>query len=191
MLESLITSKTRIRLLLKFFLNPETRAYLRELAQEFDESSNGIRVELNRLADARLLQSESVGRTVVYRANAKHPLFGDLQSLMKKYIGVDRVVEDLVNQLGEVKAAYITGDYARGIDSGIIDLILIGQVNRTMLDKAVTKTSQLIKRKIRPLVLTAAELDALKDKLDIKHALPIWSDNQAVGAGTLHTNTGS
>ena len=46
MIESLITSKTRTRLLLKFFLNPETRAHLRGLADEFGESTNGVRVEL-------------------------------------------------------------------------------------------------------------------------------------------------
>ncbi len=52
MIEALITSKTRIRLLVKFFLNPTMSAYLRELSEEFGESSNGIRVELNRMANA-------------------------------------------------------------------------------------------------------------------------------------------
>ena len=184
MLESLITSKTRIRLLLKFFLNPETRAYLRELANEFGESSNGIRVELNRLADAKLLKTEPNGRTVVYRANTEHTLFNDLQSLVRKYVGVDRLVEDLVGELGEVEAAYITGDYARGVDSGLIDLVLIGRVNQKALDKAIDKTTQFIHRKIRPLVLTNQEYRDLKDKLDIDHALLIWNDHHAIRALT-------
>jgi len=53
-LDSLITSQTRVKLLLRFFLNPESRSYLRELAEEFGESTNSVRVELNRLTEAGL-----------------------------------------------------------------------------------------------------------------------------------------
>ena len=84
MLESLITSKTRIKLLLKFFLNPGTRAYLRGLATEFGESTNAIRVELNRLTDAKLLKSINSGRKVEYRANKEHSLFKDIQNVVNK-----------------------------------------------------------------------------------------------------------
>jgi len=90
MLETLITSKTRLKLLLKFFMNPETRAYLRELASEFGESTNGIRLELNSLTKAKLLKSSNIGRTVVYRANKSHTLFTDIQSVVQKYVGIDR-----------------------------------------------------------------------------------------------------
>jgi len=64
-LDSLITSQTRVKLLLKFFLNPERRSYLRELAEEFGESTNSVRVELNRLNEAGLLTSFDEGRTKV------------------------------------------------------------------------------------------------------------------------------
>ncbi len=83
MLDTLITSKTRVKLLLKFFLNPGTKSYLRGLATEFGESTNAIRVELNRLTDAKLLKSVHAGRTIQYRANKQHSLFKDLQSVVK------------------------------------------------------------------------------------------------------------
>ena len=126
MLDTLITSKTRVKLLMKFFLNPGTRAYLRELASEFGESTNSVRVELNRLSKAKIISSENVGRTIEYHANAEHSLFIELQSLVRKYAGVDKLVETLIKKLGDVKTAYLVGDYARGIDSGLIDFILIG-----------------------------------------------------------------
>ena len=84
MLDSLITSKTRVKLLLKFFLNPGTKSYLRGLATEFGESTNAIRVELNRLTEAKLLKSVHTGRTVEYRANKDHTFFKDIQSVVKK-----------------------------------------------------------------------------------------------------------
>ncbi len=45
----IISSKTRIKLLIRFFFNPATRSYLRELAKEFNVSTNSVREELNQL----------------------------------------------------------------------------------------------------------------------------------------------
>jgi len=55
MIEALITSKTRIKLLLKFFLNTQEESYLRSLENDFNESTNAIRIELNKLEEAGLL----------------------------------------------------------------------------------------------------------------------------------------
>ena len=175
MLNTLITSKTRINLLLKFFLNPGTKAYLRELAVEFGESTNAIRVELNRLSDAKLLKSTNMGRKVIYRANNKHNLFRDIQNVVRKYVGLDLLVEDVVKRLGSIDAAYVIGDYARGIDSGLIDILLIGTVDSQTLENFVLKTGSIIDRKIRPLVVNADEFEKLRVRLDIDHALPIWN----------------
>ena len=139
MLESLITSKTRTRLLLKFFLNPETSAYLRSLADEFGESTNGVRVELNRLSEAGLLESADEGRTKVYRANTRHPLFPELRKIAAKTLGIDQVVEQVIRRLGSVELAFVTGDYARGIDSGLIDLVIVGEIDRAYFDQLSEK----------------------------------------------------
>ena len=174
MLESLVTSKTRIKLLLKFFINPGSRAYLRELAKEFGGSTNSIRVELNRLTKSDLLVSNNKGRTVLYKANTKHTFFKDIQKVVLKYVGIDSLVENMVSKLGNVKSAYIIGDYAKGIDSGIIDLVLIGEINQEVLYKLAEKTENLIKRKIRSVVLTEKEFKKLDKTLDIEHSLLIW-----------------
>ena len=76
--EGLIASKIRIKLLIRLFFNPETRAYLRELAREFNVSSNAVREELNQLKRTNLLVSEKNGRLVYYTANQNHPLFPEL-----------------------------------------------------------------------------------------------------------------
>ena len=174
MLDTLITSKTRIKLLLKFFLNPDTQAYLKELAAEFGESSNGIRVELNRLTEAKLLISQPVGRTVLFTANTCHAMFEDIRNVVQKYVGIDRLIIDLVQRLGNLKSAYIIGDYAKGKDSGLIDLVLVGRVNQDTLASIVEKTGTIIGRKIRTLVLSPEEFIKLKKQLDIDHSLPVW-----------------
>ncbi len=177
MLDSLITSKTRIKLLLKFFANPETAAYLRELAEELGESTNAVRIELNRLSKAGLLYSYSNGRTKLYQANTSHALFPEIQSLARKFLGFDKI-EEILRKLGAVELALITGDYARGNDTGIIDLVIVGEVDKKYLLDLIEKAERLIKRKIRFLVLTRAEYEALQQRFSFDKALVLWTKDQ-------------
>ena len=181
MLESLITSKTRARLLLKFFLNPGTSAYLRGLADEFGESTNGVRVELNRLSEAGLLECADEGRTKVYRANTGHPLFPELQRIAAKTLGIDQVVEQVIRRLGNVELAFVTGDYARGVDSGLIDLVLVGEIDRGYFDHLSDRIEKLIERKIRGLILSREEFSRLKGRLEAENALLLWDGNGKTG----------
>ncbi len=159
MLESLITSKTRIKLLLKFFLNINNQGYLRSLEQEFNESTNGIRQELNRFEQAGLLLVEADGNKKLYRANILHPLFKDLNSIIRKFVGVEELLEKVVDRLGNVQKVYLEGRIAQGLDSDIIDLMIIGNdIDRNYLSSLVEKAEPLIGKKIRYLVFE--EIDA-------------------------------
>ncbi|WP_282777448.1 winged helix-turn-helix domain-containing protein [Phaeodactylibacter xiamenensis] len=157
MIETLISSKTRIKLLMKFFINSKTTSYLRGLQQEFGESSNAIRVELNRLEEAGMLRSETVGNKKMFRANDQHPLFFEIHNILLKQIGVDRVVEQVIERLGNVERVYLIGDFSRGIDSTIIDLLIIGTVDRSYLLRLVEKAEKVVNRKIRYLLYEAEE----------------------------------
>jgi len=126
MLDSLITSQTRIKLLLRFFMNPKMRGYLRQLASDFGESTNSIRVELNKLSEAKILTSRMEGRNKVYQANLDHPLFNKIRNIVLKSTGITQVVSNILEKLGDVRTAFIRGDYAVGNDSGLIDLVLVG-----------------------------------------------------------------
>ena len=176
MLESLITSKTRIKILLKFFGNQHAKAYLRSLADEFGESTNSVRLELNNLANAGFLHSNENGRTIEYRANTTHPLFPELNSLVHKYLGLDKIVENILKKLGKVYMAFVTGDYAQGKDSGLIDLVIVGEINTDKLKSLVTKAETLIKRKIRTLVLSQGEFEKLRVTLEPEKALWLWKE---------------
>ena len=175
MLESLITSKTRIKLILKFFLNPDNKAHMRGLADEFNESSNAVRVELNRLTEAGLLKVENgAGRTKQYQANTTHSLFNDIHSIVKKYMGIDKLIEEVLAKLGNVELALVTGDYARGIDSGIIDLVIVGEIDKEYLMRLIEKAESLIDRKIRSLVLSTEEFAQHSKQLGADKALVVW-----------------
>jgi DNA-binding transcriptional ArsR family regulator len=178
LLTGLISSKTRIKLLMRLFLNPQTRSYLRELAKEFGISTNSVREELNQLKSTNLLKSEKDGRQVYYMANTDHSLFPELTSMVSKVMGIDQVIEGIISRLGHVERAYLIDDYAEGKDTGIIDIILVGNINLFHLTDLSRKTEQYICRKIRSLVLNEEEYDRLLPELKNRSRLLIWKSNK-------------
>lgn len=176
MIETLISSKTRIKLLLKFFLNSSTKGYLRGLSTEFGESSNAIRVELNRLEDAGMLNSSSEGNKKYFTANTKHPLFGEVHNILLKYIGFDQIIERVVQKLGKVDKVYVTGDLSRGMNSDIIDLLFVGDIDKSYLIELIEKAEELISKKIRYITYSRAESLTIEwEKFKTKPLL-LWSD---------------
>ena len=131
-------------------------------------------MELNRLEKSNLLISQTQGRTVQYQANTKNTLFKDIRSVVLKYVGIDSLIENIISKLGDLRSAYIIGDYAHGMDTGIIDVVLIGNIDKDILNRLVEKTEILIHRKIKWLILKEKEFNSLKDTLDISHALKVW-----------------
>ncbi len=177
MLESLITSRTRLRLLLKFFINTNSAAHLRGLAKEMNESTNAVRLELNKLSRAGFLLSYGEGKTIKYKANDKHPLFPELNSVVRKYLGIDKVVENIVNQIGNINCALITGDYADGKDSGTIDLIIVGDVDLDKLNYWVTKTENIIKRTVKTEVMSGEQFTGWKTESKLNQAIILWTSD--------------
>ena len=175
MIDTLISSKTRIKLLLKFFLNSRTTAYLRNLEEEFGESTNGIRLELNRLEGAGLLTSEIEGNKKIFRANTSHPLFREIHNIILKHIGLDQVVENVIQRLGSVQFVYLVGDFSKGMDSQVIDLILIGDFDKSYLAALVEKAEKLVGRKIRYLLYSNLEAETIDWKSFEPTPLLLWS----------------
>ena len=117
MLGELITSKTRLRLLIKFFVSQANRGYLNGLANEMGESTNSIRKELNHLQNAGYLEKVKIDNKVEYKANTKHPLFEVLQKVVFKHLGIEDIVEAVLDRMGNVNQIILIGDYAKGNDS--------------------------------------------------------------------------
>lgn len=162
MLDTLITSKTRLKILLKFFLNERTTSYLRDLESEFGESTNSIRVELNRFEKAGLLSSNVQGNKKVFQANRKHPLFSDIKSILMKNIGIDQLLDRVIRRLGGLQKAYITGSFAKGNDSRVIDVLLVGSdINGEYLLRKVNQVEDMINRKIRYLLVSPSESEQI------------------------------
>ena len=177
MLDRLITSKTRLRMLLKFFSAPEGSAYLRELATEFGESTNSIRVELNNLADSGFLIPFGSGRTIRYKANISHPLFREVQRLVLRHIEVDRIIEKILSKLGRLEQAYLVGGHSMEEKGLPVELVLIGTINESYLSRLSQKASLALGREIRCKVILKKDFDV--GTLPVGAVL-IWGINQGL-----------
>ena len=177
MIEALISSKTRIKLLLKFFLNSNTTAYLRSLESEFGESTNGIRLELNRFEKAGMLTSFSEGNKKVFQANREHPLFDEIHNIMLKHIGLDKVVENVIERLGDVLQVYLAGSFSKGVNSQVIDLIFIGDIDIGYLVNLIQKVEKRIHRKVRYLIYEPTERSKIDWASFDPKPLLLWSHN--------------
>jgi len=159
MLDQLFTSKTRIRVLLKLFLNPDVSCYIRGLSKEFDMSPNALKGELDGLSGAGYLTKKQSGRSVFFKANTEHPFFPEIHSIVKKTLGIDRLVDEVVASLGDVRAVYILDDYAEGKDSGLIDVLIVGDIDKARLDNLLAVVEGKINRKVRAMNITVEDFE--------------------------------
>jgi predicted nucleotidyltransferase len=100
--------------------------------------------------------------------------------MVRKITGIDELVRSVVDRLGNVEAAYLVGDYARGIDTGIIDVVLVGDIDKVQLDDFALKTEAYIQRKIRSLVLTKEEFIRLTEKKSFDPIVRLWDQKDGI-----------
>ena len=149
MLDTLITSKTRLRLLIKFFVSQANHGYLNGLALEMGESTNSIRKELNRLFNAGYLEKVKINNKIEYKANTKHPMFDTLQKVIRKHLGIQDMIEAILERMGKIEKIILIGDYANGIDTGNIEAVLVGNnLDMEYITNIQNKVEKLVNRKI-------------------------------------------
>ncbi|MDZ7846875.1 MAG: hypothetical protein U5L96_08935 [Owenweeksia sp.] len=126
-----------------------------------------------------MISSEMEGNKKMYTANTNHPLYRDIHNIVIKYIGLDRLIESVVGKIGELESVHLVGDYARGLDTGIIDLVFIGaNINRNYLSKLSGKAEKMIDRKVRYLVYSGAgEMQVGYENLENKESLVLWKQS--------------
>ena len=166
LLAPLITSKTRLKLLTRFFLNQSVDGYLQGLSKELDENTNSIRLELNRLEKAGLLASQTNGRRKLYSVNTSHPLTSDLTSIVRKVSGIDALVERVTANLPSLEQVWVCGDLARGLPSEYIQAVLVGSdLDRSYIKRLTDKAQSLTGKTITVKVEEETEPSGVRDGL--------------------------
>jgi len=176
MIETLISSKTRVKLLLKFFLNSKNTSYLRNLEEEFGESTNAIRLELNKFEKAGFLESNAEGNKKIFSVNTKHPIYKEINTIILKMTGLEYVVDYVLQRIGDLDSVYLVGKLSKGQDTDIIDLVLVGDaLNKSFLWEQIEKAEKKLNKKIRFVHYSPAEFCVTKIEEPGMHPLLLWS----------------
>ena len=149
-------------MLIKYFVSAANNGYLNGLANEFNESTNSIRKELNNLSSAGYLLKSKENNRVIYNANTSHPMFGVLQKIVRQHLGLEDIVETVIKRIGNVDQIALTGEYAKGVDSGNIEIIINGsKVNEEYLENIKPKIKKKIGREVSFLLNQRLDINSI------------------------------
>jgi hypothetical protein len=175
MFDILISSKTRVKILLKFFLNGNSVSYLRGLEEEFGDSTNAIRIELNKFEKAGFLTSYTQGNKKLFKANQKHLLFKDLQQMLMKITGINHLIDYVMQHIGNLEKVYLVGQLAKGLDSDKIELVFVGDINIPYLEELIDKAEKKLNKTITFNCFRTEEFDIENIQQKDMHPLLIWN----------------
>jgi predicted nucleotidyltransferase len=170
MLEKLITSRTRSKLLELFLSKPHLEIHLREISRRIDENINSTRRELNHLVELSLLISRKDGNQRYFKMNMEHPIYPELKNIYLKTVGIGNVIRDKIidNEIGEIQFCFIYGSYARNAETfdSDIDLFVVGSVDENKIIPIINNLEKQFNREINYVLYTVTEFKNRKKKKD-------------------------
>jgi predicted nucleotidyltransferase len=159
-LMNLLFPSARQRVLAVLLLQPGEGFHRRELARLAGSHAGTLARELDKLVAAGLVQRQARGNQVVYRADARHPLYPELSALFRKTHGVAATLRESLAPVAEqVRAALLFGSMARGTHtaSSDVDVLVVGDVSFSALVQALYPAQQTLGREINPVLYTPSE----------------------------------
>ena len=161
----LFPNQYRRKVLGLLLMRPDQQIHLRELARVIGAAPGTLKKELDALCGVGLLRAERVGNQVRFCANTAHPVFPELQALIRKTIGlVDALRLSLAPLAGRIDAAFVFGSMASGTESAgsDIDLMVVGDAGFAEIVDATYAAQATLGREINPKVMSASEWQAKK-----------------------------
>jgi predicted nucleotidyltransferase len=167
MLENLFHSKTRVKILSYFSLNPEKRVYIREFSRIINENINSVRRELINLENIGLLIVEEESNLKYYKMNNHSPIYEEITKIFLKTKGLLSVIKNNLKKYENIDTAFIYGSYASGsqkFDSDL-DLFIVGEINEDFLVEEFYELEKEYSKEINYVLFTRKEIkEGLKDK---------------------------
>lgn len=173
MIEQLFGSKTRVKLLQLFFSNPNRSFYVREITRKIDEQINSVRRELANLLSIGIISSDDNANRLYYEVNQKYEFYRPLAAIFGKvdpktigkttHAKLDDVSD--IRGVGNVQLALLTGQFTRDESAGI-DLLIVGDVNQTKVQKYIEDLEQKENKEVRFVVMDLKEYEYRKQVKD-------------------------
>lgn len=160
MLNRLLGSKLRAKLLGWLMMHPQERYFVRQITVLLGEDSTNVSRELTKLAGMGILIFQQQGRQKYYGVNRNHPAFAELRGLVLKTAGLRDVVRSVLSPLSDkINFAFIFGSFARAEDTADsdVDLLIVGNIALKDVSAALGQASRQLGREFNPVIYTPAE----------------------------------
>ncbi len=166
MLEQLLSSRTRVKLLKLFFLNPGLTFFVREMVRKTGEHLNSVRRELKNFLALELVTEELIGKKRFFKVNIDHGLYPEIKALLFKaqILKQKQTLRDL-QRIGRIKYLALTG-YFTGMDHTMTDVLIVGSVNRAKLKRILRRFQTEFDHELSYTVMTPAEFRYRNDLTD-------------------------
>lgn len=152
-------SKTKIAILGLFFNEPAGEFYLRQLESITGYSVGNIRREMMKLEKSGLFLSRIMGKMKLYRLNAAHPLYNEIKNIVRKTIGIEGRLKEIIKKYQDIRFAFIYGSFAGGKEKALsdIDLIVIGGMDFKGIKTCIYEYQSKIGREINSIIYSPEE----------------------------------
>jgi len=160
MLETLITSKVRRKVLVLLFGNPRSKGYMRQISRDVGEQINAVSTELERLKKGGILISWVEGNMKYYKANEQCPVYKELRGIVLKEEGAVRLLRDSLKRIEAIEFAFVYGSFATGEvrPESDIDLMVIGKPEPDRIAQLMRDIEKEMRREINYTILPKEEL---------------------------------
>lgn len=157
MVEQLVGSKTRVKLLQLFFSNPNRSFYVREITRKIDEQINSVRRELSNLLSIGIILSDTTNNRLYYEVNQDYEFYKPLKTIFggdnKEDVQKAKTSRrDEFKALGNVDLVVYTGQFTRDEMAGI-DILIVGNTNAHAVQKFVTDLEEKEGKELRYTVM--------------------------------------
>src|SRR3972149_3960894 len=162
MLETLLGSRLRAKVLGWLFSHPDERYFVRQLTALVKEDSTNVSRELARLEKTGILVTTTEGKQKYYQANRQSPIFNELHGLILKTVGVaDIIKKALEPRMADIKLAFIFGSVAKRAENRFsdIDLLVVGDITFGEVVDLISTAEGALNRELNPVVYKLAEFN--------------------------------
>lgn len=168
MLEDIVVSKVRVKLLGLFFANPAELYHVRELVRRTKEEINAVRRELQNLENTGLLKKEPRGNRLYYWLNVNYPLYPELARIMAKETGLGEQILKNRHRLGKINFCVFSGKFVRQMNrkEDEVDVLVVGEVVMVELAALIKAEEERRGREINYTVMTNEEFRFRKERRD-------------------------
>lgn len=169
MLEDIIISRVRVKILSLFLTHPGTIFHVRDIVRRISEEINAVRRELAHMEKAGMVSKEQRANRLFYSFRKDYFLYFELIELVGKTTGLGFDLFKNKAKLGKIKFAMISGRYLRGLEkrsSTDVDLLIVGNVVLPELSQLVKQEEVRRGRELNYTVMTEEEFNFRKRRRD-------------------------